>query len=157
MNIRKAEEEDISQLTLLKEPKTPEYREKFHQNQLDRLQMAEEGKAVYLVVEENREIVGQVLLKLEGGKKIKDMPQINDLYVKESFRGKGIGTKLIQVAEEKAREKSFAKISLAVNPTLNPKVKKLYEDLGYKEIGEEYVDDVYDGVEDRVVDMVKML
>jgi hypothetical protein len=45
-----------------------------------------------------------------------------------------------------------------VNPTENVRAKALYERLGYVPTGERsYVDDVYDGHEDWVIDLEKQL
>lgn len=49
-------------------------------------------------------------------------------------------------------------MSLAVNPNLNPKAKMLYERLGYTQTKTAlYLDGIYDGDEDWVIDMVKEL
>ncbi|MDO8639037.1 MAG: GNAT family N-acetyltransferase [Candidatus Daviesbacteria bacterium] len=80
------------------------------------------------------------------------------IYVKEEFRGQGIGTELIKKSEKISRKNGFNKIGLGVNPTLNPKAKSLYERLGYKNTGNPpYLDAVYNGTEDWVIDMVKEL
>jgi hypothetical protein len=47
---------------------------------------------------------------------------------------------------------------LAVNPLLNVRARRLYERLGYRDTGHPaYVDGVSDGVEDWVIDMVKLV
>lgn len=158
MTIRKATETDVPQLVELKEPKTEEYRKKFEENQHRRLQEMQQEKAVYLIAEDNSKILGQLFLKLYGSETEPDFPNMQDLYVDAVERGKGIGTQLIHEAEKIAKEKGYAKISLAVNPTLNPKAEALYERLEYhKTDTQPYIDGVYDGVEDWCVDMVKEL
>lgn len=158
MNIRLATTADIAQLTELKKPQKEEHRKKFFQNQIKRLQEMEEGKVIYLVGEEDGKIIAHLLLQLQGIPTEAGCPNINDLYVSEDVRSKGYGSELLQKAEEIAKEKGFTKISLAVNPTLNPRAKTLYEKLGYQQTDTKpYVDGVYDGVKDWCVDMVKKL
>ena len=89
----------------------------------------DDGSVIYLLVEENDEILAHVLLKLKGIETEPGYPNINDLYVKKERRREGIGTKLIAEVEKLTNEKGFNIISLAVNPNLNPKAKKLYERL----------------------------
>jgi len=56
---------------------------------------------------------------------------IEELVVKEEFRGKGIGTKLMKELEKVAKEKKFGAISLNTKK-FN---LKFYEDLGFKKTG----------------------
>ncbi len=158
MKIRPATPADIEELTHLKKPKFERHRHVFHQNQLERLKEMEEGKVVYLVAEESGVLVAHVLLKLNGIPTEPGYPNINDLHVLEERQNKGIGTKLLAEVEAMMQKRGFSKISLAVNPTLNPNAKRLYERLGYKQTKTPpYLDGVYDGDEDWVVDMVKQL
>lgn len=158
MLIRTVTPQDIEELALLKKPKLERHHEIFRQNQLERLQQMEEGSVVYLVVEDAGKLVAHVLLRLEGMETEPGFPNINDLHVLEERRNEGIGTKLLSEAEKQMKERGYTKISLAVNPTLNPNAKRLYEKLGYKQTETPtYLDGVYDGDEDWVVDMIKEL
>ncbi len=149
---------DIPELTELKKPQKEEYRKKFYENQINRLKEMENDESIYLVGEMNNKIIAHLLLKLKGIPSESGYPNINDLYVAEQERNKGYGSELISKAEEIAREKGYTKISLAVNPTLNPKAMALYEHVGYvKTSTKPYVDGIYDGVEDWCIDMVKKL
>lgn len=65
--------------------------------------------------------------KLEPG-----VLRIDSIAVAENARGQGIGSLLIKKVFEFAKEKGFKKIVLEVVDT-NPKAKKLYERLGFKE------------------------
>lgn len=151
MEIRTASEKDLPQITELKDIKDQSLI-------LGRMEKAQEGQVVYLVAEEGEKIIGHILLKFYGKKTAPDYPDIEDAFVKEEERGKGVGTSLIREVERIAKEKSFKRIGLAVNPTLNPRAKALYEGIGYRETGNHsYLDGVYDGTEDWVVDMVKDL
>ena len=158
MKLRPATSEDIVQLTQLKKPQKEHHRKIFHENQIKRLKEMGDGEAMYLVVEENNTVTAHIFLKMYGTTSEPDYPNMNDLYVAEEKRNKGLGSKLIREAEKIVQEKGYTKISLAVNPTLNPKAKALYERLGYKQTDTElYLDGIYDGDEDWVIDMVKEL
>jgi len=54
------------------------------------------------------------------------------------YRGLGIGTKLMTLAEEQARDKGFAKLSLIVFEK-NEGAKRLYERLGYRVVAREAI------------------
>jgi len=116
------------------------------------------GEVVYLVALIDEKPRGHVLLKFSGKPTAPNYPDMEDVFVVEYFRGKGIGTRLIKKCEEITKDKGFKQIGLAVNPTLNPRTKILYERLGYKVTNEkQYLDGVYNRVEDWVIDMVKDL
>ena len=57
---------------------------------------------------------------------------IDTLCVDPAFRGQGIGTELIQFAEQYAKENGYERISLVVEQN-NTKAQKLYTKLGYIE------------------------
>lgn len=65
---------------------------------------------------------------------IVDEVNIYNLCVKEEFRNKGIGTKLLKSALEISKQKKFRKVFLEVKSD-NLVAKKIYESLGFKEIG----------------------
>jgi ribosomal protein S18 acetylase RimI-like enzyme len=56
---------------------------------------------------------------------------LNDLYVSEEFRGKGIGTELITYAEKELAKSGIKKISLKT--AYDNQAKSLYKKLGYEE------------------------
>ncbi len=55
---------------------------------------------------------------------------VDTICVHENSRGLGIGTKLLQFAEEVARQKGFTKLSLNVE-TEKISARRLYEKVGY--------------------------
>ncbi|MCG8336326.1 MAG: GNAT family N-acetyltransferase, partial [Proteobacteria bacterium] len=61
---------------------------------------------------------------------------VDGVAVHPAMRGKGIGTKLLEVLESKALEKQMKVITLDVIDT-NPKAKALYKRLGFIEIKKE--------------------
>lgn len=60
---------------------------------------------------------------------------IDTLCIDQAFRGQGIGTALIQVVEQYAKENKYERMSLVVEQN-NTKAQKLYTRLGYIEVKE---------------------
>jgi ribosomal protein S18 acetylase RimI-like enzyme len=158
MKIRTATKDDTPQLIELKNPHNQEHKKIFLDIQTKRIQEMEDGRSVYLVAEKEHVIVGHIYLNLHGTPTEPGYPNMSDLYVAEKDRHQGIGSSLVHEAERITKKKGYQKISLAVNPVLNPKAKVLYEKLGYRQTDTKtYLDGVYDGDEDWVIDMVKEL
>lgn len=121
-----------------------------------RLNLQEGGSALLFVALEKDLLIGCVFLKFRGKTTHPEYPDMEDLFVDERFRGRGIGTALIAECEKRARELGYCKIGMAVNPDLNPKARAFYERLGYRHDGKSpYLDGAYDGVEDWVTDLEK--
>ncbi|SDS12101.1 Acetyltransferase (GNAT) family protein [Paenibacillaceae bacterium GAS479] len=55
---------------------------------------------------------------------------LNDLYIDEGWRGKGAARKLLQAAEQHARDTGAAYIQLSTAPD-NKRARQLYESQGY--------------------------
>jgi GNAT superfamily N-acetyltransferase len=95
-----------------------------------------EKNEVYLVIAEQNEIIlGFGILKLRGGL----LPKLSDLYVKENYRGHGIGSDLIRFRENIARDLGFSEMFVSVDPLENPKMISLIKRHGYQPISEEYI------------------
>jgi ribosomal protein S18 acetylase RimI-like enzyme len=151
MVIRKAEHKDLAHLTVIKNSDMAELLKK-------RIKEMEEGKGDYLVAEEGDEVVGHVFLRYYGTPHIPEYPNINDLAVRVDKRGQGIGTALVRECEKLSKEKGYSQIGIQVNPEPDCPAQRLYKKLGYTDVGNKpYLDGVYDGVEDWVIDMVKDL
>jgi ribosomal protein S18 acetylase RimI-like enzyme len=86
-------------------------------------------KEIYVLENEN-EIVGFAILQVCGSFK----GYIQSLCVSEKFRGKGIGTKLLQFCEERIRKIS-PNIFICVS-SFNKGAMKLYYEFGFKLVGE---------------------
>ena len=56
----------------------------------------------------------------------------------ESFRGKGLGSRFMSIAEQQARDRQFKKLSLIVFEK-NTGAKRLYDSLGYREVMREAI------------------
>lgn len=157
IHLRLAQEKDIPQLTMLKKPWAEPQIQEAKQQQEKRLDEQNKGNAAYLLAEHHDTIFGHVLVKFLGKATEPNFPDLEDLFVREDMRGKGIATLLLEKAQIIAQEKGFDRIGISVNPTLNPKAKVLYKRLGFQDTKTpSYVDDVYNGVEDWVIDMVKI-
>ncbi|RJE85212.1 GNAT family N-acetyltransferase [Paenibacillus sp. 1011MAR3C5] len=98
----------------------------------------QENKAAILIVAEmNTIILGFGVLRLRG----KLVPKLSDLYVKEAYRGKGIGSELINYRERLARDLGYTEMYVSVDPIENPKMIKLISKYGYHAISEPYSKD----------------
>jgi ribosomal protein S18 acetylase RimI-like enzyme len=64
----------------------------------------------------------------------KDHVHIENVAVLPSFAGRGIGSKLIAMAEETARAKGFSAVELYTNEKMTENLS-LYPHLGYRETG----------------------
>ena len=94
------------------------------------------------------------------------LPQIVDLRVKESQRGRGYGSAFIRALERRAATAGYGQLYVCVEPMHNPRAYALYRRLGYQPLQCEpnrkrwqFTDSagmVHRG-EDRVVDMGKRL
>jgi ribosomal protein S18 acetylase RimI-like enzyme len=65
--------------------------------------------------------------------RIEDSFYLSSIYVDEAFRGRGIGSGLINSTKEKARESGFSKVTLLVMAD-NIVAKKVYDQNGFKKI-----------------------
>jgi GNAT superfamily N-acetyltransferase len=151
MTIRPAVEQDLPQLMALKHSSDPSlFMHRFKQMSRD--------EGAYIVAEENGRVYAHVFLDYYGRQEFPQYPDIVDLFVSQEKQGIGLGTELIVVCEEIAKQKGFNLIGLSVNPTMNARARRLYERLGYFPTGEAArLDGVYNGVEDWVIDMTKRL
>jgi len=82
------------------------------------------------MLERLRKLKNDPTLKLDK-ESDEDEYYIDTLSVSPKFGGQGIGTKLIHAAEEKARERGYGKIAMAV-VTDNTRAYSLYLHLGYE-------------------------
>jgi len=123
-----------------------------------RLSETAEGKAQYLVAEKDGKVAGHIFLKFYGKPTATEYPDIEDLYVNPDFRHQGIGESLVKECEKIAKEKGFSQIGIASNPDERCPARLLYKKLEFDVVNNvPYVDGVYEGVEDYVVDLVKDL
>ena len=95
-----------------------------------------ERKEVYLVIaEQGVHILGFAILKVNGHL----LPKLSDLFVKENYRGNGIGSGLIKYRENIAKTLGYSEIFVSVDPIENPKMIKLIKRHGYEAISGPYI------------------
>ncbi len=78
---------------------------------------------------ENGELVGILEIIIQAG-----VCHIDEIIIKENYQSKGLGTKLMQKAEEIAKEYNCHKLYLETGKTW--KATKFYEKLGYIKTGD---------------------
>jgi ribosomal protein S18 acetylase RimI-like enzyme len=96
----------------------------------------QEDSTLYLVAEDDGEIVGEAILILEGDEEEIDYSEeafLRSLYILPSHQGKGLGTRLLRKAEKELTEK-FEKIKTMVISE-NSKAIKFYRKRGFKKCG----------------------
>lgn len=108
------------------------------------------GRQILLVAEVDNQIVGQILIQLNSVQADpKPQPYTAYLYsfrVRPGLRNKGIGSALIEKAEEKLGELTYRRALIAAAKA-NPGARRLYERHGYEVIMEDtgewsFVDDL---------------
>lgn len=129
IRVRDAEAADLPALTAIRSP------EALHRG---RLRDAQSSHLRYLVLVSDQEIVGfgslvfrRPPLWLNADDK-QHLPQIVDLYVAETQRGKGYGSQAIQAIERLASQAGYPHLYIAVEPVHNPRAYALYQRLGYQ-------------------------
>ncbi|MBP9855987.1 MAG: GNAT family N-acetyltransferase [Candidatus Pacebacteria bacterium] len=111
-------------------------------------------RLITLVARDNDEMIGYVSVVFAKFKKLKGNSYLT-ISVRASHRGKGVGSLLMQAAEELARERGARRMELEVfsqNPAVN-----LYKRLGYEEEGRKRKAVEDNGEFDDIIFMAKFL
>lgn len=97
-----------------------------------------ESYGIKITVEEAGNEIGRAYIYIMKNS-LHDEPfgLLEDVFVDESFRGKGIGTELVEKIIETAREEGCYKL-LATSRYERTKVHDLYERMGFKDKGKEF-------------------
>ena len=102
----------------------------------------QKGEGIFLAAWKDGEPVGHVFLKWnpalpgEYATRVQgDFGDLENLFVAEKRRSKGIGSMIIQKAEEEARCRGVELLGLAVDPERNPRAHVLYLRHGFRDIG----------------------
>ena len=102
----------------------------------------EEGfnkKEIYVALDENNNCVGFLWILIDGI--FHCYPYLHVVAVKKELRGKGLGKQLMNFFEEMAFVEDNSSKAFLVVGSFNTDAKKLYERLGYVQVGE--VPDLY--------------
>lgn len=101
---------------------------------LQRWELQNSGEDLFLLARRDGEFVGHTMLfrrsKYPAVQAAYAPAEINGLYA--YVQGQGIGTAILRVAEEYAKQWGLSQIGLAVGPD-NVGARRLYERLGYRE------------------------
>jgi ribosomal protein S18 acetylase RimI-like enzyme len=87
-----------------------------------------DGADTYLVAWDEGEPVGHAHVAWEGT--TLGIPEIQDVFVPENLRGRGIGSELSRAAEQLAGQRGYARISISASIE-NDGALRLYRRLGY--------------------------
>ena len=137
----------------------------------DRFAQQHRGSAVYLMAWQEERLVGHLLLTWHGptvepvASCLAECAEIQDVAVREDLRSRGIGTRMLAVAEDLAWQRGARLLGIGVALD-NPRARTLYGRLGFAdsgcgeyEVGWPYID--RDGQqrwhEERCVYLVKQL
>jgi GNAT superfamily N-acetyltransferase len=93
------------------------------------LSRLDQPEAEYLVAWDGEEPVGHACIDSRD-----DPPQLQDVFVPEEHRRRGIATELSRAAEALVRSRGYRRIALDVDVDSRP-ARALYERLGYREAG----------------------
>lgn len=113
------------------------------------MEEARQGRRILFVAEANGEIVGQIFVQLSSSRSRRKgkstIGYLQSFRIKPLFRNRGIGTRLIQQAEEILKERGFQRAVIAVAQD-NLDARRLYERQGYSVFTQDpgewsYIDD----------------
>ena len=105
-------------------------------------QELENKNTTYIIAKENNEIIGFAGIFIFDGE-----ATLNNIVVKKSFRGRGIGGELLEALIEICSDLNASSLTLEVN-SLNTPAIKLYEKFGFKNLGirKKYYHNTYDAI-----------
>lgn len=135
ITIREAKEEDYEQLMkLYGHFEGDEKRFAGHDNDGFRKVMESSASFLY-VAEESGKLVGLITFSVRDVVRYpKPIMEIDELFVGVSYRKHGVGRRLVEQAEEKARDLNCQNIYLETYLDNEP-AQGLYEKMGYKKYG----------------------
>jgi GNAT superfamily N-acetyltransferase len=95
------------------------------------------GQTRYLVAELDGILVGFTTLVFQrpahwsAPQHADQLPSVQDLFIREDLRGRGIGSRFMFFLEDQVAQAGFHRLSLSVDPIHNVPARRLYERLGY--------------------------
>jgi GNAT superfamily N-acetyltransferase len=110
---------------------------------LDRIQDAIQGDLQYWVLTLDGELIGYACLAFRRPSYWSDagdetrLPQIVDLTVADSHRGRGYGSHFVSLLAQQAAQAGYPQLYISVDPLENPRAYQLYQRLGFQQIQSE--------------------
>ncbi len=96
------------------------------------------SEVVKFIAEENGAVVGRAYLYLiKNDLHAEPYGLLEDVFVEEEYRGRGLGTKLAQAVIDEAKARGCYKI-IATSRTSREGAHHLYEKIGFKKYGWEF-------------------
>ncbi len=94
--------------------------------------VSESNGKIYLVKEQEK-VVGHMIVYVDGNKAEENVEflHVSDLNVSKPYQSKGIGSKLLQQAEDYAKSLGLGYLRLTYRAS-NPDAGRLYEKVGYE-------------------------
>ncbi len=125
LHIREATAEDAEALKKCMESAYAPYQERMGGKRLPPMNVdyaAEIENYPVWIVDSRGRVLGGLIMDFENGK-----ASIANIAISPDFQGRGMGGKLIQYAEEKAREQNFSELHLATHVLLDENISLLLQ------------------------------
>ncbi|MCT1796919.1 GNAT family N-acetyltransferase [Helcococcus kunzii] len=87
------------------------------------------NRVYYVILDDNENLLGGV--GMEAFENIDNCVEMQKLYLSDEAKGQGLGVKLVQYIEEKAKEQGYSKMYLESHSNLKAAIS-LYKKMGYK-------------------------
>lgn len=124
ISLRKANKSDLHNLDIIRNNKLRE----LHKS---RLKKQAEQKAEYLIAFNGKKPIGHLFVNYKSKRDWHNCPILEDLYVKDEEREKGIGKTIMLLTEGHLKKLGFHKVGIDVE-THEVWIRKFYKKLGYK-------------------------
>jgi ribosomal protein S18 acetylase RimI-like enzyme len=130
ITIRKSSEKDFPAIfSLIKELAVFEKAPERVTNSVEQMINEKDFFQCYVAENDNKEIVGMTVFFFAYYTWVGKSLYVDDLYVKEAYRGKQIGTKLLEKIFEIAKKENCKRVSCLVSTWNNPAIE-LYKKYG---------------------------
>ncbi|HCP08864.1 MAG TPA: GNAT family N-acetyltransferase [Candidatus Moranbacteria bacterium] len=130
ITIRKADEKDFTAVfSLIKELAIFEKQPEKVTNSVEQMRSEKDFFQCYIAENESKELIGMTVFFFAYYTWVGKSLYIDDLYVKETYRGKQIGTKLLKKIFEIAKKENCKRVSCLVSTWNNPAIE-LYKKYG---------------------------
>jgi ribosomal protein S18 acetylase RimI-like enzyme len=129
MEIRKAKQDDFDKYSTIKEEFLKEYSLSSQSKEFIYKEFLEFLKSAIFIAIEKEEIVGYISGEIENNEYWK-VGYISEIFITNSWKGKGISTKLKDAFLDFLKTKGITTCKIDVNPN-NP-AKNIYEKWGFK-------------------------